>query len=98
MYSKHRSVSPAFAGATVLLFLGALMVPAAAAAATEGSMLDFTDHWAGFAALAIFAIAYLVVIGEELLHLRKSKPVIVVIAYEPEYRAALTTHALYSGS
>jgi len=77
MYSKHRSVSPAFAGATVLLFLGALMVPAAAAAATEGSMLDFTGHWAGFTALAIFAIAYLVVIGEEMLHLRKSKPVIV---------------------
>jgi NhaD family Na+/H+ antiporter len=76
MYSKHRSVSPAFAGTILLLFLGTLTYPAAAAA-TEGGMLDFTHHWAGYAALAIFVIAYLVVIGEEVLHLRKSKPVIV---------------------
>ena len=40
-------------------------------------MFDFTGHWAGYAALAIFAVAYLVVVGEEILHLRKSKPVIV---------------------
>ena len=40
-------------------------------------MFDFTGHWAGYTALAIFAVAYLVVIGEEILHLRKSKPVIV---------------------
>ena len=77
MYSKHRSVSPAFAGTILLLSLGTLTYPAAAAAATEGGMLDFTHHWAGYAALAIFVIAYLFVIGEEVLHLRKSKPVIV---------------------
>ena len=77
MYSMHRSVSPAFAGAILLVFLGVLLIPAAAVAASEGSLLDFTNHWAGFAALAIFVIAYLVVIGEEMLHLRKSKPVIV---------------------
>jgi len=69
MQSKHRLVST--------LILGALLFPAGALAATEGGMLDLTTHWAGFAALAIFVIAYLVVIGEEVLHLRKSKPVIV---------------------
>ena len=39
--------------------------------------LDLTGHWAGFAALAIFALAYLLVIAEEAIHLRKSKPVVI---------------------
>jgi len=77
MNSKHRFVSPALAGTALLLFLGVLLYPAGVAAASEGGAMDFTGHWAGFAALAIFVIAYLVVIGEEVLHLRKSKPVIV---------------------
>lgn len=38
---------------------------------------DFTGHWVGFAAIAIFAVAYALVIAEESIHLRKSKPVIV---------------------
>jgi hypothetical protein len=40
-------------------------------------VLDLTGHWAGRAALAIFAVAYAVVIAEETLDLRKSKPVMV---------------------
>ena len=39
--------------------------------------LDLTGHWAGFAVLAIFALAYLLVIAEEAIHLRKSKPVVI---------------------
>ncbi len=39
--------------------------------------LDLTRSWLGYAALAIFAIAYLLVIFEETIHLRKSKPVLV---------------------
>lgn len=69
MFTKHRYV--------VLAILATLLVPTLALAAAEGGGLDFTRHWAGFAALAIFTIAYVVVIGEEVLHLRKSKPVIV---------------------
>ncbi|MBK8980581.1 MAG: sodium:proton antiporter NhaD [Planctomycetes bacterium] len=38
---------------------------------------DFTDSTAGLAALGTFVVAYLLVIGEDLLHLRKSKPVIL---------------------
>ena len=38
---------------------------------------SLTDHWAGFAALAIFLIAYVFVMLEEFTHLRKSKPVIL---------------------
>ena len=38
---------------------------------------DLTGHWVGFAALAMFAAAYVLVIAEEAIHLRKSKPVVV---------------------
>jgi len=40
-------------------------------------VLDLSGHWVGFAALAIFAAAYALVISEEVIHLRKSKPVVV---------------------
>lgn len=40
-----------------------------------GAVLDLTRHWAGFAGLVLFVLAYLLVMGEEKLHLRKSKPV-----------------------
>jgi Na+/H+ antiporter NhaD/arsenite permease-like protein len=39
--------------------------------------VDLTRHWAGILSLFIFTGAYLLVIGEEVIHLRKSKPVIV---------------------
>ena len=38
---------------------------------------DLTGHWVGFAALAMFAAAYVLVIAEEAIRLRKSKPVVV---------------------
>ncbi len=40
-------------------------------------MPDLTHHWVGLACLAIFAVAYCVVILEEFIHLRKSKPVVL---------------------
>jgi hypothetical protein len=39
--------------------------------------MDLTGHWVGFAAIAIFVLAYLSVIGEEFTHLRKSKPMML---------------------
>ena len=38
---------------------------------------DLTGHWVGAAALAIFAVAYGLVIAEEVIDLRKSKPIVV---------------------
>ena len=38
---------------------------------------DLTRHWAGITAVAVFVLAYLLVIAEERIHLRKSKPVIL---------------------
>ena len=47
--------------------------------ATPGAVqrLDLTQSTVGFAALAIFVLAYIVVMAEEFTHLRKSKPVIL---------------------
>jgi hypothetical protein len=39
--------------------------------------LDLTESWYGVIAVLVFIIAYALVIGEEFLHLRKSKPVLV---------------------
>ena len=39
--------------------------------------LDLTTHWAGITALVIFVVAYVLVVLEEPLHLRKSKPVMM---------------------
>ena len=39
--------------------------------------MDLTVHWVGFAAIAVFALAYSFVIAEEFTHMRKSVPVIL---------------------
>jgi Na+/H+ antiporter NhaD/arsenite permease-like protein len=39
--------------------------------------LDLTGHWAGILSLAIFVVAYIMVVFEEATHMRKSKPVML---------------------
>lgn len=58
-----------------LVILLAFLVPVTAMAAGTG--LDLAGHWAGITSLVIFLVAYSLVIGEEVIHLQKSKPVIV---------------------
>ena len=53
------------------------MITLALASSEAAARLDVTAHWAGFLALAVFAAAYLMVMGEEKLHIRKSQPVMV---------------------
>ena len=60
----------------VTLLLG-LSPAIASAAATAGERLDLTVHPIGAAALAIFFLAYALVVAEEFTHLRKSKPVLL---------------------
>ena len=55
----------------------ALFTPMAALAREGTERLDLTMAPVGLAALAIFVLAYLLVMAEEFLHLRKSKPVIL---------------------
>ncbi len=60
-----------------IVFLLLLLLPELAISAETGAVMDFTRHWAGFICLAIFFAGYSLVIFEEAIHLRKSKPVIV---------------------
>ena len=59
------------------LFLVALPQLTFAAGGGEVPFLDLTGHWVGYAAIAIFVFAYVLVIAEEEIHMRKSKPVMV---------------------
>ena len=43
--------------------------------------MNLTAHWAGFAAIAIFVLAYALVILEENIHLKKSKPMLVAAGF-----------------
>ncbi len=58
------------------LALPALLLPGTALAGSAHA-LDLTTHWAGYLSLAVFALAYLLVMAEEFTHLRKSKPVVL---------------------
>ena len=57
------------------VLLPGLLLSMPALAAT--GPIDMTSSTAGLIALALFVIAYILVMGEEKLHLRKSKPVLV---------------------
>ncbi len=54
-----------------------LPVRAMAAQGGNGVILNLTHHWVGILCLALFIAAYLLVILEEFIDLRKSKPVVV---------------------
>lgn len=65
---------------SIVTLLCATLLPGLAFASAGGGgkeLLNLTNHWVGFTAIAIFAVAYLLVMAEEFTHLRKSKPVIL---------------------
>ena len=63
---------------TLLSALALLLLSGIAlATTTSGETLDLTHHPVGYWAIAIFVVAYLLVMAEEYTHLRKSKPVIL---------------------
>lgn len=62
----------------VFFILLLVSLPGAAwASATNGAYIDLTAHWVGYTALALFVIAYALVMAEEFTHMRKSKPVLL---------------------
>lgn len=62
----------------LLFILLAMLLPSIAFASDAAHQtIDLTSHWVGYAAIAIFVLAYTLVILEEQLHLRKSKPVLL---------------------
>ena len=66
--------APALAALTALP-LG--LVPGFAFAAEATAPLNLTTSWYGIAAVIVFTFAYILVVAEEAIHLRKSKPVMV---------------------
>lgn len=55
-----------------------LLIPGTVLASESvGQRLDLTTHTIGYMAIAVFVLAYLLVMAEEFTHLRKSKPVIL---------------------
>ena len=65
------------------LFTMTLLAPALAIASSGAASsvahepIDLTNSGLGFAAIAFFVFAYILVMAEEFIHLRKSKPVII---------------------
>jgi NhaD family Na+/H+ antiporter len=62
--------------ATILSLLFCLSANASETT-TSLQILDLTNSWVGITALIIFGLAYVVVIFEEKIHIRKSKPVLL---------------------
>ena len=59
----------------ILVLISPVALASSSSGATEN--LDMTTSFAGFLALGIFVVAYGLVMAEEFIHLRKSKPVIL---------------------
>lgn len=62
----------------MLLFVGFFAPSLVFASTIENARLDLTHSWVGYMAIALFVGAYLLVIFEEQVGLRKSKPVLLV--------------------
>lgn len=69
--SKHKSLY------FWICALFTLFMSSTAYAAPAEHQLDLTHHYIGYMAIALFVIAYSLVIAEDYLHMRKSKPVLV---------------------
>jgi Na+/H+ antiporter NhaD/arsenite permease-like protein len=64
-------------GLVVLLLLSGPALAATDATGSSAGLLDLTRSWVGVASIAVFLVAYVLVMLEEFLHLRKSKSVLV---------------------
>jgi NhaD family Na+/H+ antiporter len=88
----------------IIALTGGLLLSSAALASSDASAhLDLTNHWVGWVSLGLFFAAYMLVVFEEQIHLRKSKPVmlaagliwvIIAIAYKIEGNSAAIKPAL----
>ena len=64
---------------TLLVSILIFILPQVSFAAGAGDLplINLTNHWVGYASLAIFVFAYVLVILEDKIHMRKSKPVML---------------------
>ncbi len=79
--SKILLLAPLFLLALTFAFSGVALAETHGAAPNggghEGGLLDLTRHPAGIAALVVFLLAYALVVVEEVIEMRKSKPVLL---------------------
>ena len=72
-----RSLCLKYSPILLALFLPSLSLAAEAAdIANPTQLLDLTQHWAGYLALIVFAVAYIFAMTEEVTELKKSKPMV----------------------
>jgi len=71
---KHINLSTV---TTLIFSLLLFAFPQISFASEDVKFLDLTNHWVGYASLIFFVLAYVLVIAEEEIHMRKSKPVMV---------------------
>lgn len=71
LQSNHSTIT------TLIFSLLLFTFPQISFASADAHLLDLTTHWIGYASLAIFFLAYVLVIAEEKIHMRKSKPVMI---------------------
>ncbi len=70
LYLKHSPI-------LLALFLPSLSLAAdGMEVVSPGKSLDLTRHWAGYLALIVFAVAYILAMTEEVTELKKSKPMV----------------------
>tara|TARA_R110001592_G_scaffold43362_1_gene140536 strand:+ start:16380 stop:17777 length:1398 start_codon:yes stop_codon:yes gene_type:complete len=65
----------------IAFVIGLLVSGSAQAFENNELMLDLTSHWVGYASIGIFIAAYVLVILEEKIHMRKSKPVMLAAGF-----------------
>lgn len=62
---------------SLILSLSLFAFPQLSLASGDVPLLDLTRHWVGYVSLVVFVLAYVLVIAEEKIHMRKSKPVMI---------------------
>lgn len=70
-----------FGLAFMLILLSILPTSSFAAEANSQQALDLTRHWAGYASVLTFAVAYLFAMLEEVTELKKSKPMLLAASF-----------------
>ena len=86
-----------------LTLLFGLFAPASLLASNAASTtVELTGSWVGYTAIAVFSLAYVLVILEERIHLRKSKPVllaagIIWVLIALAYNSRGLTHVVEEG-
>ncbi len=81
MSTTKNRVIPTFVWSLILITAIAFPLGVYAVTPGQGSVADLTGTWMGMLALAIFVAAYVLIISEEAIRLRKSKPIMVAAGF-----------------